>query len=142
MIELRRPETDADLEAWIGVRRAILPNESGGTVELLRAQESEERLMLLAEVDGELAGSGLADRSNLPDRFGLKPRVLPAFRRRGVGTALMRALARGPSGTLMQSMPCALQSAAPAISFEASMPRGGRISTKATNVPDASFAPS
>ena len=42
----------------------------------------------------------------------------------------------------MQSMPCALQSAAPAISLEASTPRGGKISTKDTNLPAASFAPS
>src|SRR5579875_1965803 len=54
----------------------------------------------------------------------------------------MRALARGPSGTLMQSMPAALQSLAPSISRAASTPRGGRISTKATKCPAASFAPS
>ena len=56
--------------------------------------------------------------------------------------ALMRALARGPSGTLMQSMPWLAQSRAPAISRAASTPRGGRISTNATNLPAASFAPS
>src|ERR1022692_3856060 len=55
---------------------------------------------------------------------------------------LIRALARGPSGTLMQSMPCAAHSLAPAISLEASTPRGGRISTNATNFPAASLAPS
>src|SRR5438477_127684 len=54
----------------------------------------------------------------------------------------MRALARGPSGTLMQSIPLSRHSRAPAISLDASMPRGGRISTKETNLPAASFAPS
>ena len=42
----------------------------------------------------------------------------------------------------MQSMPAALQSFAPSISFDASMPRGGRISTNATNFPAASLPPS
>jgi mycothiol synthase len=93
MIAIRPATTDADLEAWIRVRRAVLPDESAGTVEGLRAQEGEERVLLLAELDGELAGSGLADRSDIRTRFGLAPRVLPAFRRRGVGTALLGELA-------------------------------------------------
>ena len=93
MIRLREARTDADLEAWIGVRRAVLPNESGGTVELLRAQERPERLLLLAELDGRLAGTGLADRSDVGDRFAVKPRVLPWARRQGVGGALLHALA-------------------------------------------------
>src|SRR5674476_31633 len=53
----------------------------------------------------------------------------------------MRALARGPSGTLMASMPCSAHIFAPAISRVASTPRGGRISTKETNFPAASLAP-
>ena len=93
MIAIRPATTDSDLEAWIRVRRAVLPEESGGTVTDLRAQESEERLVVLAELDGELAGSGYVDRSQIRTRFGLAPRVLPEFRRRGVGTALLRELA-------------------------------------------------
>lgn len=93
MIALRRAETDADLEAWLRVHRAVLPNESAGTIERLRARESPERLLLLADLDGELAGSGTAERSALDDRFSVAPRVLPAARRRGVGTALLTALA-------------------------------------------------
>jgi predicted N-acetyltransferase YhbS len=92
MIEVRPAETDAELEAWIQVRRAVLPNESAGTVERLRARSKPERLLLLAELDGRLAGSGLADRSDQPGRVALAPRVLPAARRRGVGTALLREL--------------------------------------------------
>jgi mycothiol synthase len=93
MIVVRRAETDADLEAWIRVRRAVLPNETAGSVADQRARESEERVLLLAELDGELAGSGLADRSDMADRFGVAPRVLPELRRRGVGTALLLELA-------------------------------------------------
>jgi mycothiol synthase len=92
MIVVRRAETDADLEAWIQVRRVVIPDESAGTVAEHRARESEERLLLLAELNGELAGSGLADRSDMAGRFGVAPRVLPEFRRRGVGTTLLRQL--------------------------------------------------
>jgi mycothiol synthase len=93
MIVVRPVETDADREAWIRVRRVVIPDESAGTVAEHRARESEERLLLLAEFDGELAGSGLADRSDIAGRFGIAPRVLPDFRRRGLGTALLRELA-------------------------------------------------
>ena len=94
MIRVREPRTDADLEAWIGVRRAVLPNESGGTVELLRAQERPERLLLLAELDGRLGGTGLADRSDVGDRYAVKPRVLPWARRRGGGALTVDAMRR------------------------------------------------
>ena len=93
MIAVRPAETDADLEAWIEVRRVVLPNESAGTVEQLRARATHERRLFLAELEGELAGSGVADRSDLAGRASLAPRVLPRARRRGVGTALLRELA-------------------------------------------------
>ena len=92
MVELREAVTDADLEAWRRVRIAILPNERTASVEELRAMASPEQLLLVAEVDGELAGSGAANRSDMSGAA-LFPRVLPGFRRRGLGTALLRALA-------------------------------------------------
>jgi RimJ/RimL family protein N-acetyltransferase len=93
-VELRRAETDADLEAWIYVRRVVLPNESAGTVADLGGGAKPERLLLLAELDGVLAGSGLATRSGARNRFFLAPRVLPGLRRRGVGAPLLLELAR------------------------------------------------
>jgi len=39
MIAVRPAETDADLEAWIQVRRTVLPEESAGSVADLRARE-------------------------------------------------------------------------------------------------------
>ncbi|HEY8844080.1 MAG TPA: GNAT family N-acetyltransferase [Gaiellaceae bacterium] len=92
MIVVRAAETNADLEAWIQVRRAVLPNESAGTLTELREREDPERLLLIAELDDGLAGSGLSVRSDISDRFFLAPRVLPGRRRRGVGTALLREL--------------------------------------------------
>ena len=91
-IEVRVAESDADLEAWIHVRRTLFPNESAGSVERQRELATADRLLLVAELDGEVAGSGIADRSSNLERAFIVPRVLPAMRRRGVGTALLRAL--------------------------------------------------
>ena len=90
-IRLRAAESDEDLEAWRRIRLEILPNERAMTVEWMRSTMTPERIYLLAELDGELAGSGLGGRSDL-GHAGLHPRVLPRARRRGVGTAILLAL--------------------------------------------------
>jgi GNAT superfamily N-acetyltransferase len=91
-IEIRVAETDADLETWRQVRLAVLPDERCASVEWMRNSMTPERVYLLAELDGVVAGSGFGGRSSF-GYAGLHPRVLPDFRRRGVGTALLRALA-------------------------------------------------
>lgn len=91
MIAIRAAESDADLAAWIAVRRRVHPDEPAGTVERLRALGSPVRLLLLAEADGGLAGSGLADRSDTGQGF-VAPRVPPERRRQGVGSALLERL--------------------------------------------------
>lgn len=93
MITLRPAESDADLETWRQVRIAVLPNERAWTVEEMRASATREQLLLLAEVNAELCGSGIADRSDTAGDGFVAPRVLPGARRRGVGTALLAALA-------------------------------------------------
>ena len=92
MIHVRTAESDADLEAWRHVRMVVVPNERAPSVEELRRVGTPDRLLLLAELDGELAGSGYASRSEMTGLGSLAPRVLPEARRRGVGTALLRAL--------------------------------------------------
>jgi mycothiol synthase len=92
MIEIRPAESDADLQAWIDVRRAVVPTESAGTVEQQRARTAPRTRLFVAELDGELAGSGIAGISDLRDRAFVAPRVLPGMRRRGVGTALLQAM--------------------------------------------------
>jgi len=89
MIELREAETDAELELWRSVRLALLPNERTASVAELRAGGS---FMLLAYREGKLAGSGSAGKSDMGGGS-VTPRVLPAHRRLGVGTALLRRLA-------------------------------------------------
>jgi GNAT superfamily N-acetyltransferase len=92
VIELQAAESDEDLEAWRSVRAAILPNERTSSVAELRAGSDWDTLFVLAFVDGELAGSGVATRASTGGAF-TQPRVLPQFRRRGVGTAVLTALA-------------------------------------------------
>jgi mycothiol synthase len=91
VIELRVPESDADYEAWRSVRLAVLPNERTDSVDELRALPGERHL-LVAYLDGEVAGAGVTARSDSGGAF-VQPRVLPSHRRRGVGGTLLRALA-------------------------------------------------
>jgi mycothiol synthase len=98
MISVRPAETDADLEAWIRIRRAVAPDESAWTVRDFRERARPERLVLVADLDGEIVGAGLADRSDVAGRGFVMPRVHPDARRRGVGTALLYELADHVAG--------------------------------------------
>jgi mycothiol synthase len=91
-MEVRACVTDDDYDAWRRVRIAVVPGERCDTVAEMRAQDSPERLLLLATVDGSVVGSGIADRSDTGGGF-VAPRVLPEHRRRGVGTTLLGRLA-------------------------------------------------
>jgi mycothiol synthase len=85
--------TDEDYEAWRRVRMAVVPGERTDTVAEMREQDSPDRLMVLASVDGTVVGSGVADRSDSTGGGFVAPRVLPDHRRRGAGTALLEVLA-------------------------------------------------
>ena len=69
MIELRACETDADYEAWLGVRRAVVPHERAPSLDELKQGMKPNELWLLAELDGELAGSGLSNARTSAVRF-------------------------------------------------------------------------
>jgi len=92
MISLRNCETDSDYEAWLAVRRAVLPNERTASLAELRSVIKPADVHVLAELGGELAGSGLVNRSDTGNAH-LAPRVLPEKRGRGVGTAVLKSLA-------------------------------------------------
>ena len=92
MIALCPCETDEDYEAWLGVRRAVLANERTPSLDELKASIGPNDLHVLAQLDGELAGSGLMNRSDT-GRAHIAPRVLPEKRGRGVGAALLQHLA-------------------------------------------------
>ncbi|MGC4110109.1 MAG: GNAT family N-acetyltransferase [Nocardioides sp.] len=84
--------TDEDFEAWRQVRIEVLPGERCDTVQEMREQDSPDRLLVIARLDGEVVGSGVAARSETAGGAYAAPRVRPAFRRRGVGTALFDRL--------------------------------------------------
>jgi mycothiol synthase len=92
MIELRACEGDADFESWLAVRRAVLPNDRAPTLEELYTYVKPGDLHLLALLSGQLAGSGLMNRSDTGGAH-LAPRVLPEKRGRGIGSALLTQLA-------------------------------------------------
>jgi GNAT superfamily N-acetyltransferase len=74
------------------VKSAVVTNEPV-TVEQLRATDEDGRLLVLAELDGEVAGCGIAARSHFAGHGFVAPRVLAEHRGRGVGRALLAALA-------------------------------------------------
>ena len=92
MIALRQCVTDEDYEVWVGVRRAVLPDERAPSLDELKTYIKPDDAHLLADLNGELAGSGLMNRSDLGGAH-VAPRVLPDKRGRGVGTALLTRLA-------------------------------------------------
>jgi mycothiol synthase len=97
-VTLRLAETDEDYDAWRQVRMAVLPCERADSVESLRAQAGPQHLFLLAEAGGVLAGSGVVGKSSLAGSGAVAPRVLPDWRRRGVGTAILADLAGRAAG--------------------------------------------
>jgi mycothiol synthase len=92
---IRPVETDADLETYVAVWNAAVPDDTPSVVGQQRERRARDprRLYLLAEVDGRPVASGFAGPSDNADRGFVGPRVLPDFRRRGVGTALIVQLA-------------------------------------------------
>lgn len=92
MVTVTPAESDADLDQWRQVRIAVVPGERAPTVAELRAEAAPGRLLVLAGDSGQVVGSGIADNSGLKGGF-VCPRVLPGARRRGVGTAILLALA-------------------------------------------------
>jgi mycothiol synthase len=91
MIEVRRVASDRDLVRWAQIKSAVVPNDPV-TAEQLKANDEEGRLLVLAELDGFHVGSGFASLSHFAGRVAFAARVLPQFRRRGVGTAIVAAL--------------------------------------------------
>jgi GNAT superfamily N-acetyltransferase len=92
MINLRVATELGDLEAWASIKSRVVPDEPV-TAEQLVATDEPGRVLLLAELDGVLAGCGIGGLSSFGDKAYIMARVLPEHRCRGVGSALVRALA-------------------------------------------------
>jgi mycothiol synthase len=89
---IRAVDSDADLEAWVAVKNAVVPNEPT-TAAQVRSSNEEGRVLLLAEEDGVVTGCAIAGLSNFGGKAFIAVRVLPEFRRRGIGRALFDACA-------------------------------------------------
>ena len=94
-LEVARVHTDADLEAMIAVRTAADPDRPPPRLENLRHNlaANETLVYVVARLDGEPAGCGFVD----PWPDDLAPAhlvVVPALRRRGIGSALLAELGR------------------------------------------------
>jgi len=88
-MEIRRGESDRDLTGYAQVWNAITPNEPITVAETKRRLARQPwRLYLVAEEAGRIVGSGFAGRTDSAERAFLAVRVLPEWRRRGIGVAL------------------------------------------------------
>lgn len=95
MIALRRVESEADADVFLALRRAIDPEHMPARMAYLEHIKAPGRVDVLAELDGEPVGAAFVERHG-DDPAGpegwMSVRVLREFRRRGVGTALFRAV--------------------------------------------------
>jgi GNAT superfamily N-acetyltransferase len=92
-LEVARVQTAADLEVMIAVRTAADPDRPPPRLENLRHNlaANETLVYVIARLDGQPAGCGFVDP--WPDEFAPAHLVVvPALRRRGVGSALLAEL--------------------------------------------------
>jgi N-acetylglutamate synthase-like GNAT family acetyltransferase len=97
-IAVRLACSDEDYAAWRQVRLAVVPHERADSAEALRAQAGPHLQFLLAEADGVLVGSGVVGKSDLAGLGAVSARVLPDWRRRGIGTTILLVLAERAAG--------------------------------------------
>ncbi len=89
-MELSVCTTDDDYVAWRQVRLVVEPGNRTFSVAEMRELDSPDRVMWLARDGGVVVGCGLGDRGHTGAGF-VMPRVLPEHRRKGAGSALLRA---------------------------------------------------
>ena len=90
---IRVAESDADLAAYVEVWNAVPPNRPT-TVEAQRERRERDprRLNVVALRDDAVVGCGFAGPSQSEGRVAVAPRVLPAARRAGIGSSLLKML--------------------------------------------------
>ncbi len=92
MIVVRQVESAADVERWTHVRN-LVERDNPTTIDELRAgvRRQPEMRHWLAESDGDTVGCAFVAHSSVPGRAFVLPRVVPAARRAGGGSALLAA---------------------------------------------------
>ena len=89
-------------ELWTDIlRRGTAAEQEADLLRLIAdCADREDRCIAVAEIDGQVAGAVFLEATTLtplnlePAMLAVSPHVLPQFRRRGVGTALMEAATR------------------------------------------------
>lgn len=89
-------------ELWADIlRRGTTADQEADLVRVVAdCADREDRCIAVAEIDGRVAGAVFLEATTLtplnlePAMLAVSPHVLPEFRRRGVGTALMDAATR------------------------------------------------
>jgi RimJ/RimL family protein N-acetyltransferase len=94
-MRVREAVDGADLEAYVAVWNASVPDDIPASVvkQRERRERDPRRLYLIAEADEQPVASGFAGPSDAAQRGFIAPRVLPAFRRRGIGAVVIVELA-------------------------------------------------
>jgi GNAT superfamily N-acetyltransferase len=93
MVELRQVESEGDIDAFLAVRREIDPEHPVARHAYLQHLQEPGRLDLLARVDRTPVAAAFAEphHGNVAgDTAYASVRVLPARRRRGIGSALFK----------------------------------------------------
>jgi GNAT superfamily N-acetyltransferase len=93
VIELRRVETDEDVDVFLALRRAIDPEHMMSRVSYVEELERPERVDLIASLGGEPVGCAFVEPhgENVAGPIAwVSVRVLREHRRRGIGTVLFR----------------------------------------------------
>lgn len=90
-IEVTPAEAPADVAAWAEIKSRVEPDEPV-TPEQLERHRTDDRIMVLARLDGVAVGCGGAGLSTLGGLAFVNPRVVPEARGRGVGRAVLAAL--------------------------------------------------
>lgn len=90
---IRHGETGADLDAYARVWTAVHPDLaiSGDEVQRRFAEWDDGRRYFVAESEGVAVGTGFASSTSSPRRAAALVAVLPEYRRRGLGSALLSA---------------------------------------------------
>lgn len=89
-------------ELWTDIlRRGTVAEQEADVLSVIAdCADREDRCIAVAEIDGQVAGAVFLEATTLtplnlePAMLAVSPHVLPEFRRRGVGTALMDAATR------------------------------------------------
>ena len=91
VLSVRAAASEGELDAWRRLHLAVLPDEQVSTVAELASSARPDRRLFLAELDDEIVGGGLADRSGLLGHGTVWAGVLEDARRAGIGSALLAA---------------------------------------------------